>query len=490
MVDVLRIQTRPIEGQKPGTSGLRKKTAEVVRGNYLPNFVQSTFNAIGLDAVKGKTIVVGGDGRYFNASAAQVILKVAAANGVGKVLVGQNAILCTPALSTVVRARKAFGGFILTASHNPGGAEADWGIKYNCENGGPAPEALTHAIFEQTMAIDHYLIAAHVTWPQIDLGKLGITKCGDMTVEVIDATQDYLGLLSTIFDFELVKELIAKPEFEMVFDSLNAVTGAYTKPLFVEQLGCPESACVNATPLEDFGGLHPDPNLTYAVELVKTMKYGEADSSGAPAFGCASDGDGDRNMVLGAGFFVSPSDSVAVIAANSGCIPYFRGGLKGVARSMPTSGALDRVAEQLNIKCYETPTGWKFFGNLMDSGKCSICGEESFGTGSDHVREKDGIWAVLAWLSILSSKNRDAPAPAEGKAPVLVSVETVVKEHWVKYGRNYYTRYDYEGLTDEQGDKIMAGLRDRVANPDLPGKEVRRIVALLRLEVMCCRRAR
>jgi len=448
-IDVLTINTAAIAGQQPGTSGLRKKSKEFEAGNYLPNFVQSTFDACG--DIAGKTLVVGGDGRYFNRVAVSVILKMAAANGVAKVYVAKDGILATPAASAVIRKRQAYGGFILTASHNPGGPESDWGIKWNGSNGGPASEAVTAAIYAKTQSIAQYKIAAHVTWPSVDLGVTGKTKIDQFEVEVIDSADDYVTLLKSVFDFEMLKTFVARPEFSCVFDAMNAVTGPYAKAILVDELGADPSSVIRSDPLEDFGGIHPDPNLTYAPELVKLMKYGQDDSSGAPQFGAASDGDGDRNMILGKGFFVSPSDSVAIIAANHGAIPYFKGGLKGVARSMPTSGALDRVATALGIECYETPTGWKFFGTLMDADKCSICGEESFGTGGDHVREKDGIWAILAWLSILASKNQD-------EAASFVGVADISKDHWATYGRNYYMRYDYEDVDGEKAKQLMAKL--------------------------------
>ena len=447
-IDILTINTAAIPGQQPGTSGLRKKAREFEAGNYLPNFIQATFDAC--DDISGKTLVVGGDGRYFNKVAAQVILKMAAANGVAKVYVAKDGILATPAASAVIRKRNAYGGFILTASHNAGGPEGDWGVKWNTSNGGPAGAEITEAIYAKSQSIVQYKIAAHVTWPAVDLSVTGKTKIDQFEVEVIDSADDYVELLKTVFDFEMLKSFVANPGFSCVFDAMNAVTGPYAKAVLVNELGLTADSVMRGEPLEDFGGLHPDPNLTYAADLVTTMKYGQEDTSGAPEFGAASDGDGDRNMILGKGFFVTPSDSVAIIAANHQSIPYFKDGLKGVARSMPTSGALDRVATELGIECFETPTGWKFFGNLMDADKCSICGEESFGTGGDHVREKDGMWAVLAWLSILAAKNQDQEE--------FVGVADIVKAHWQKHGRNYYMRYDYEGVDGEKAKEVRPRL--------------------------------
>lgn len=398
---------------------------------------------------------MGGDGRYFNLEAAQIILKIAAANGVRKVLVGRGAIAATPAMSAIIRRRGLFGGLIMSASHNPGGKDADWGIKFNYHSGEPAPEKITDRIFAETKAISEIKRAE---LPDVDLGALGTREFAlegaaePFAVEVIDPTEDYFALFREVFDFDALRAFVSRPDFHMVFDALHAVTGAYAGPLLVDLLGASPSALLDATPLPDFGGGHPDPNLTYARDLVARMF---ATDGSAPDFGAASDGDGDRNMVLGRGFFVTPSDSVAVLAANAAeCIPYFRDGLKGVARSMPTSGALDRVAEARGLRFFETPTGWKFFGNLMDAGLCSICGEESFGTGADHVREKDGLWAVLAWLSVLARRNRDVPV-----GQPLVSVADVVREHWATYGRNFYSRYDYEGVDADAANALMDALR-------------------------------
>jgi len=473
------VDTSPIDGQKPGTSGLRKKTKVFMGENYLENFVQSAFDAIkesGTNVSEG-SLLVGGDGRYFNDKAIQIIIKMASANGVKRIWVGQNGLMSTPAVSATIRERgpvwqKAFGAFILTASHNPGGPEEDFGIKYNCENGGPAPDKLTGSIYSNTTSIKSYNICKD--FPEIDISKIGTTTVNasdgssGVSVEVISATENHVNLLKTVFDFSAIKALLDRPDFSMVYDSMHGVNGPYVKNVFVEELGQSEDVCMNCVPTDDFNGGHADPNLTYAKELValmgldrKGMKIDTGDRK-IPSFGCAADGDGDRNMILGTQFFVSPSDSLAVIASYADVIPFFKaqGGLKGVARSMPTSGAVDRVAKDLNFDLFETPTGWKYFGNLMDSkaifgGKDYspfICGEESFGTGSDHVREKDGLWAVLAWLSILASVNADASKP-------LVTVEDLVKKHWKKYGRNYYCRYDYEGVDKAKAVAMMDKMR-------------------------------
>ncbi len=437
------VSTTPFDDQKPGTSGLRKQVPTFQKANYLENFVQSTFNS--LSDYQGKTLVLGGDGRYFNRPAIQTILKMAAANGVGKTLVGQGGILSTPAASCLIRKYDAFGGIILSASHNPGGPEGDFGVKYNVSNGGPAPEKVTSAIFENTQSISEYKIAEA---DDIDLDKLGTTQIGDMTVEVVDAVADYAELMEKLFDFGKIRQLL-ESDFSMCMDSLHAVTGPYARAIFEQTLGAKAGTVTNGEPLEDFGGGHPDPNLVYAHDLVETMF-----SDSAPDFGAASDGDGDRNMILGNNFFVNPSDSLALIAANATLIPGYKNGLSGVARSMPTSQAADRVAEKLGIDCYETPTGWKFFGNLLDADKITICGEESFGTGSDHVREKDGLWAVLFWLNILAERQQ--------------SVEEIVTEHWQTYGRNFYSRHDYEGVDSAKANELMAGLRSQLSS--LPGQ--------------------
>ncbi|KAL7486460.1 hypothetical protein ACHAW6_012060 [Cyclotella cf. meneghiniana] len=472
------VKTTPIAGQKPGTSGLRKKTKEFMSENYLNNFVQSVFDAViaaGTNVAEG-TLMIGGDGRYFNTEAIQVIIKMGVANGVKRFWIGENGLLSTPAVSATIRERgpvwqKSFGAFILTASHNPGGPEEDFGIKYNTQNGGPAPEYLMEATYANTTCIKTYKICED--FPTIDITKVGATTVAaadgstSVVVEVIPSTESHVNLLKTIFDFDAIKALLDRPDFSMVYDSMHGVNGPFSKAVFVDELGQPESVLRNHIPKDDFAGGHADPNLTYAKELVKTMGLdrtgNKIDVDGPiPSFGAAADGDGDRNMILGTQFFVTPSDSLAVIVANANCIPFFssQGGLKAVARSMPTSGAVDRVAKDLNLDFFETPTGWKFFGNLMDSkaifkGKDYtpfICGEESFGTGSDHVREKDGIWAVLAWLNILAANNPDASKP-------LVTVEDIVKNHWEKYGRNYYCRWDFEGMDAAGANAMMDKMR-------------------------------
>ncbi|KAJ6903198.1 Phosphoglucomutase [Populus alba x Populus x berolinensis] len=462
LFNVSRVETTPFGDQKPGTSGLRKKVKVFKQPNYLQNFVQSTFNALTPQNVRGATLVVSGDGRYFSKDAIQIITKMAAGNGLRRVWVGQNGLLSTPAVSAVIRERvgvdgsKATGAFILTASHNPGGPNEDFGIKYNMENGGPAPEGITDKIYENTKTIKEYLTA---DLPDVDITTIGVTSFsgseGQFDVEVFDSASDYIKLMKSIFDFESIRKLLSSPKFTFCFDALHGVAGAYAKHIFVEELGAQESSLLNCVPKEDFGGGHPDPNLTYAKELVARMGLGKSNSEvEPPEFGAAADGDADRNMILGKRFFVTPSDSVAIIAANAvEAIPYFSAGLKGVARSMPTSAALDVVAKNLNLKFFEVPTGWKFFGNLMDAGLCSVCGEESFGTGSDHIREKDGIWAVLAWLSILAYKNRENLGGGK-----LVTVEDIVHNHWATYGRHYYTRYDYENVDAGAAKELMACL--------------------------------
>jgi phosphoglucomutase len=438
MSSIIIRQTTPIAGQKPGTSGLRKKVTVFQQPNYLENFVQSIFNS--LEGFQGATLVVGGDGRFFNREAVQVILKMAAANGFGRVLVGQGGILSTPAASCVIRKRKAFGGIVLSASHNPGGPHEDFGIKYNISAGGPAPEKVTEAIYACSQSIREYrtLDAADV-----DIDRLGESKLGDMTVVVFDPVADYAELMASLFDFDKIRALFASG-FRMRFDAMHAVTGPYAKAILEGTLGAPAGTVVNGIPLTDFGGGHPDPNLVHAHDLVAFLN-----GPGAPDFGAASDGDGDRNMILGRNFYVTPSDSLAVLAANATLAPGYAKGLKGIARSMPTSAAADRVAAGLGLKCYETPTGWKFFGNLLDAGLATLCGEESFGTGSDHVREKDGLWAVLLWLNIL----------AERREPVA----DILRAHWAKYGRNYYSRHDYEGLETAPAEALMNDLRGRLA---------------------------
>ncbi|XP_023533826.1 phosphoglucomutase, chloroplastic-like [Cucurbita pepo subsp. pepo] len=445
------IPTKPIEGQKTGTSGLRKKVKIFKQENYLANWIQALFNSLPLEDYKNGLLVLGGDGRYFNKEAAQIIIKIAAGNGVGKILVGKEGILSTPAVSAVIRRRKANGGFIMSASHNPGGPEYDWGIKFNYSSGQPAPESITDKIYGNTLSISEIKFA---DIPDVDLSRLGEIKYGNFSVEVVHPVSDYLELMENVFDFPLIKKLLSRSDFRFVFDAMHAVTGAYAKPIFVDKLGARLDSILNGVPLEDFGHGHPDPNLTYAKDLVNILF-----SEDGPDFGAASDGDGDRNMILGKSFFVTPSDSVAIIAANAQeAIPYFKNGPKGLARSMPTSGALDRVAEKLNLPFFEVPTGWKFFGNLMDAGKLSICGEESFGTGSDHIREKDGIWAVLAWLSIIAFRNKDKKVGEK-----LISVSDVVREHWAIYGRNIFLRYDYEECESEGANKMLHHLREVIS---------------------------
>jgi phosphoglucomutase len=434
LMSVRTVDTQPFPDQKPGTSGLRKKVPVFQQPNYLENFVQSIFDSIVAPA--GATLVLGGDGRYYNREAIQIILKMAAANGFGEVLVGRGGILSTPAASCVIRKYKTYGGIILSASHNPGGPKEDFGIKYNSSNGGPATETVTEAIFAKSKSIASYRI---LDAEDVPLDQLNETSLGGMKVKVINPVSDYAELMESLFDFSAIR-LLLKSGFKIKFDAMHAVNGPYAKEILETRLGATSGSVMNAVPLEDFGGGHPDPNLTYAHDLVEIM-FG----ADAPDFGAASDGDGDRNMILGKRFFVTPSDSLALLAANATLAPAYKQGLAGVARSMPTSAAVDRVAKALNIPCFETPTGWKFFGNLMDAGKVTLCGEESFGTGSDHVREKDGLWAVLFWLNIVAAR----------KQPV----EAVVREHWAQFGRNFYSRYDYEGLPTEAANGVMQHLR-------------------------------
>ncbi|MEN9201983.1 MAG: alpha-D-glucose phosphate-specific phosphoglucomutase [Thermostichus sp. DG_1_6_bins_120] len=428
------VPTTPFPGQKPGTSGLRKQVKVFQQPHYLENFVQSIFDV--LEGSAGQTLVIGGDGRYYNREAIQIILKMAAANGIGQVLLGQGGILSTPAVSCLIRKYGAYGGIILSASHNPGGPEGDFGIKYNIGNGGPAPETVTEAIYARTQTLDRYCI---LDAPDIDLDRLGEQRLGSLAVRVIDPVADYLGLMQRLFDFDQIRDYLASG-IRIVFDAMHAVTGPYARAILQGSLGAPQSSVLNGVPLPDFGGGHPDPNLVYARELVELL-FGED----GPDFGAASDGDGDRNMILGRKFYVTPSDSLAVLAANAQQVPGYREGLAGIARSMPTSQAADRVAVQLGIPCYETPTGWKFFGNLLDAGKVTLCGEESFGTGSNHLREKDGLWAVLFWLNILAVRRQ--------------TVQQIVEEHWRTYGRNVYSRHDYEGLDTTVAQELMENLR-------------------------------
>jgi phosphoglucomutase len=449
----MQIQTRTttaFNDQKPGTSGLRKKVKVFQQPHYLENFVQSIFDSI--EIPNDATLTLGGDGRFYNCVAIQTIIKMAAANGFARVLVGQGGILSTPAASHVIRKYQTLGGIILSASHNPAGPDEDFGIKYNTPNGGPAPEKITEAIFAKSKTITAYKISE---FDDVDIETIGKTQRENFSVEVIDAVHDYADLMAQLFDFKLIKELF-KTGYSIKFDAMHAVTGPYAKEILVKHLGAFENCLMNCEVSETFGGGHPDPNLTYAHELVEVLY-----SKNAPDFGAASDGDGDRNMILGNNFFVTPSDSLAIIAANAKLIPAYAQGLAGVARSMPTSGAVDRVAKKLNIACFETPTGWKFFGNLMDADKVTLCGEESFGTGSNHVREKDGLWAVLCWLNIIAAKTNNL-----GEAP---SVEEIVMAHWAEYGRNVYSRHDYEAIPTDAANGVMAHIKAQFES--LPNKK-------------------
>ena len=440
---VKTVSTTPYSDQKPGTSGLRKKVPVFQQKNYAENFIQSIFDS--LEGFAGQTLVIGGDGRFYNREVIQLAIKMAAANGFGRVLVGRGGILSTPAASNVIRKNKAFGGIVLSASHNPGGPTEDFGIKYNIGNGGPAPEKITDAIFARTKSIDSYQIA---DVPDVNLDLEGTHEIAGMTVTVIDPVADYAELMEQLFDFAAIRKLLAGG-FRIVFDAMSAVTGPYAKEILENRLGAAKGSVLNFMPLPDFGGHHPDPNLVHARALYETMMADDA-----PDFGAASDGDGDRNLIIGKSIFVTPSDSLALLAANAHLAPGYAKGLAGIARSMPTSGAADRVAEKLGIGIYETPTGWKFFGNLLDAGLATICGEESAGTGSNHVREKDGLWAVLLWLNILAVRKE--------------SVLDIVQQHWATYGRNYYSRHDYEEVDTDAANGLMANLRDQLAT--LPGK--------------------
>ncbi|HEY8096118.1 MAG TPA: alpha-D-glucose phosphate-specific phosphoglucomutase [Methylobacter sp.] len=438
------ITTHPYNDQNPGTSGLRKKVKVFQQPGYLENFVQSIFDS--LHDFTGKTLVLGGDGRYFNRPAIQTIIKMAAANGFGRLIIGQGGLLSTPAASHIIRKNNAFGGLILSASHNPGGPDEDFGIKYNAGNGGPATETDTNAFYQCSLCIFSYK-TAHID--DIDLDRIGTQQIDGLTITIIDPVADYAELMQSIFDFNLLKQSISSGYITLLFDAMHAITGPYAKRILVDMLGATPDSVINAEPLEDFGGHHPDPNLAHAQELAERMF-----SPAAPVFGAASDGDGDRNMITGSNIFVTPSDSLAIMAANAHLIPAYAQGLRGVARSMPTSQAVDRVAAYYDIPCYETPTGWKFFGNLLDAGKITLCGEESFGTGSDHVREKDGLWAVLFWLNLIARRRQ--------------SVADIVHEHWQKFGRDIYCRHDYEAVEMDIANGIVEHLRSQL--PALPGQ--------------------
>lgn len=437
MTSIRTVATTPFGDQRPGTSGLRKRTKVFQTPNYLENFVQAVLDVADLKSTD--TLIVGGDGRYFNSEAIQIIVKIAAANGVTKVIVGRDGLLSTPAASHLIRLR-GNGGIILSASHNPGGADGDFGIKYNASNGGPAPEQFTNAVADRAGKLTGYRIA---DFGDVSLASVGVQQIDSLTIETVDPVADYATLMESLFDFNAIRALFASG-FRMRFDAMHAITGPYAHAILEGTLGAPQGTVIHGTPLPDFGGGHPDPNLTYAHVLVEEM-FG----ANAPDFGAASDGDGDRNMILGRNFFVTPSDSVAIMAANATLIPGYAKGIAGVARSMPTSAAVDRVASALKIPCFETPTGWKFFGNLLDAGRITLCGEESFGTGSNHVREKDGLWAVLFWLNIVAAREQ--------------SVEDIVREHWAKFGRNYYTRYDYEEIPVAAANNVMEHVRGQLS---------------------------
>lgn len=441
---IAHVASSAFADQRPGTSGLRKKVRQMQTPHYLQNFVQAMLEAVG--DVRGQTLVVGGDGRFYNETAIQVIVKMAAAHGVGKLIIGQHGLLSTPAASCVIRKTNSFGGIVLSASHNPAGPDGDFGIKFNVANGGPAPEKITDAIFQRSQTITAYQIAEAA---DIDLTQIGQQNLGDLQIEIIDPVSDYADLMADIFDFPAIRALLCNGRFNMRFDAMHAITGPYATEILEKRLGAAPGTVMNGIPQADFAGGHPDPNLTYADELVTIMF-----ADNAPDFGAASDGDGDRNMILGKQFFVTPSDSLAIIAANAGLIPAYQKGLTGIARSMPTSQAADRVAEALNIPLFETPTGWKFFGNLLDAGMATLCGEESFGTGSDHIREKDGLWAVLCWLNILAARQQ--------------SVAAIAEQHWQKFGRNYYTRHDYEAVPADKAELLVKQLHEKLHK--LPGK--------------------
>jgi phosphoglucomutase len=443
-MQITTVSSQPYHDQKPGTSGLRKKVKCFQQPNYLENYIQATFDC--MTDYKGQTLVIGGDGRFYNRHAIQIIIKIAAANGCHHLLIGHQGLLSTPAVSHLIRKYQAFGGFILSASHNPGGPDKDFGIKFNIASGSAAPEPLTDAIFARTLKINRYYRA---TFDDIDIHKIHQLEIDTLTVSVIDSVTDYAQLMTEIFDFDLLRKVITNKSLSLCFDAMHAVTGPYAKHIFETMLNAPPGSVINATPLEDFGGGHPDPNLTQAQTLAALMF-----SPSAPVFGAASDGDGDRNLILGNNTYVTPSDSLAIMAANAQLIPGYHQGLCGVARSMPTSQAIDRVAQYLNIPCFETPTGWKFFGNLLDAKKITLCGEESFGSSSNHVREKDGLWAVLFWLNLIAKKNK--------------SVQEIVHDHWLKFGRDIYSRHDYEALDLTLATNLFNQLRDKLST--LSGK--------------------
>jgi phosphoglucomutase len=437
-MNIKHVATEPYSDQRPGTSGLRKKVPVFQQPNYLENFVQSIFNC--LPESEKNSLVVGGDGRYYNQQAIQIIVKIALANGFRHIRIGQNGLLSTPAMSAMIRKYKTDGGIILSASHNPGGPGGDFGIKFNASNGGPATEMLTESIYRTSKVIDEYQILDH---QDIDISRIGCYRLGDAEIEIVDSVADYADLMEHLFDFDRIRALFESGLFSMLFDAMHAVTGPYAREILINRLGAPSDCVLNAVPLEDFGGGHPDPNLQYAEALTKVMFSGAA-----PDFGAASDGDGDRNMILGRQFFVTPSDSLAVMAANIHLMPGYPQGLSGVARSMPTSRAVDHIAEHLGVECYETPTGWKFFGNLLDNKKITLCGEESFGSGSDHIREKDGLWAVLFWLNLIAIKQQ--------------SVAQIMLDHWKRYGRNFYVRHDYEEIDSAVANTLMDNMRDNL----------------------------
>ena len=446
-MNIITHTTAPFDGQKPGTSGLRKKVTVFQQPHYLANFVASIFAAVKPeDGFAGKTLVIGGDGRFYNDTAIQLVIKMAVAQGFARILIGQNGILSTPAVSHIIRKYGAFGGVILSASHNAGGPDGDFGIKFNMNNGGPAPEKITDAIYAYSQTVSSYTAA---DCADVDLSQIGTTMIGDVSVEIINSVTDYVELMQELFDFDAIRALFASG-FTLKFDAMHAVTGPYAHAIFEDLLGAAKGSVFNGTPSTDFGGHHPDPNLVHAKELYDLMM-----SNNAPDFGAASDGDGDRNLIIGRGIAVTPSDALAILAANAHLAPAYAGGISGVARSMPTSAAVDRVAQKLGVECFETPTGWKFFGNLLDAGRITLCGEESAGAGSNHVREKDGLWAVLLWLNIL--------------AKTRISVKELLENHWAQYGQNYYTRHDFEEIETDKANPVMAHIKAQL--PTLAGKQ-------------------